>query len=166
VATASDQTLGQLTVSWLTKFIRQQLEQNPQAHLEQLGVDELTVEKTLLVADKVVFAQSLDFSFVGSQGKPAFTAGWAHFGSPYSNAGYIKRPDGWVELVGVIKSGTVGSAALTLPPGFRPASLKSLLTLSNGTTGRVDIGSDGTVTPLAPSSNLSVVLDGLHFKAA
>lgn len=166
MAGASDQSLGQLTVSWLTKFIRQQLEQNPQTHLEQLGVDELTVEKKLLVVDGVTFASALDFSFIGSQGKPAFAAGWVHFGSPYSNAGYLKRPDGWVELTGVIKSGTVGSAAFTLPPGFRPSSLKSLLTLSNGTTGRVDIGADGTVTPLAPSNTASVVLDGLHFKAA
>jgi hypothetical protein len=140
VAWASDQSLGTLTVSWLTKFIRQQLEQNPRTHLEQLGVDELTVEKTLLVADGSRSPRTLDFSFVGSQGKPAFAAGWVHYGSPYSNAGYIKRPDGWVELVGVIKNGTVGSAAFTLPPGFRPSSLKSLLTLSNGTTGRVDIG--------------------------
>lgn len=162
----ASQSLSQLDVAWLTKFIRQQLEQNPQSHLEQLGVDELTVEKKLLVVDGVTFATSLDFSFVGSQGKPPFAASWAHYGSPYSNAGYLKRPDGWVELTGVIKNGTVGSAAFTLPPGFRPSSLKSLLTLSNGTTGRVDIGADGTVTPLAPSSNLSVVLDGLHFKAA
>jgi hypothetical protein len=162
----AEQTLGTLTVSWLTKFIRQQLEQNPQTHLAQLGVDELTVEKKLLVADQVTFAQSLDFSYVGSQGKPAFTNSWAHYGSPYSNAGYIKRADGWVELVGVIKSGTVGSAAFTLPPGFRPATLKSILTLSNGAAGRVDVGSDGTVTPLSPSNNASVVLDGIYFKAA
>jgi hypothetical protein len=166
VATTSDQSLGQLTVSWLTRFLNQYFEQHPIEHLEQLGVDELTVEKTLLVVDKSTFAQSLDFSFVGSQGKPAFANAWTHYGSPYSNAGYIKRPDGWVEMTGVIKSGTVGSVAFTLPPGFRPTSLKSLLTLSNGTTGRVDIATDGTVTPLAPSSNLSVVLDGLHFKAA
>lgn len=162
----SDQSLGQLTVSWLTKFVKQQLEQAPTTHYTQMAVEELTVEKKLLVARDVVFAQSLDFNFVGSQGKPAFAAGWVNFGSPYSNAGYLKRPDGWVELVGVVKTGTVGSAAFTLPPGFRPTSLKSLLTLSNGTTGRVDIAADGTVTPLSPSSNASVVLDGLHFKAA
>jgi hypothetical protein len=29
----AEQTLGQLTVSWLTKFIRQQFEQNPITHI-------------------------------------------------------------------------------------------------------------------------------------
>ena len=166
MAGVSDQSLGSLTVSWLTKFIRQQLEQNPQTHVAQLGVDELTVEKKLLVVDKVTFAANLDFSYFGSQGKPAYANGWVNYGAPYSNGGYIKTADAWVELIGVIKSGSVGSSAATLPPGFRPATTKSFLTLSNGVAGRVDIDNGGVITPLSPSSNLSVVLDGIRFKAA
>lgn len=161
-----EQTLGELTVSWLTKFIRQQLDTFPIEFLEQLEVDELSVVKKLTVADRVAFSGFDVTHYIGSAGQPAFTNSWVNYGSPYSNAGYIMRPDGWVALIGVIKSGTLGSSAFTLPPGFRPSKLQSLLTLSNGAAGRVDIGADGTVTPISPSSNLSVVLDGLHFKAA
>jgi hypothetical protein len=163
---AFELTLEGLTVSWLTKFIRQQLEQFPVQSYTTLAADDLTVVNKLIVADQVEFSTSKVFRFVGSQGAPAFVNGWINYGSPYSNAGYLKSPDGWVRLVGVIKSGTVGSAAFTLPAGLHPATLKSLLTLSNGVAGRVDIGSDGSVTPLSPSNNASVVLDNLQFKAA
>jgi hypothetical protein len=162
----AEQKLGDLTVSWLTRFIRQQLDTFPIQFFNQLTVDELVVAKQLTVTDKVGFTAYGIVHNIGSTGSPAFANSWVNYGSPYSNAAYVMHPDGWVDLLGVIKTGTVGSAAFTLPPGFRPSSLKSLITLSNGTTGRVDIGSDGIVTPLAPSSNLSVVLDGLRFKAA
>ena len=162
----ADQKLGDLSVTWLTKFIRDQLERFPLDFYTKLAADELTVVNKLTVDDQVEFSKYTDIRFIGSAGQPAFTASWVNYGSPYSNAGYFARPDGWVELIGVIKSGTVGSAAFTLPPGFRPASLKSLGTMSAGVFGRVDIGTDGTVTPIAPSTNPSVVLDGLHFKIA
>lgn len=162
----ADQTLGNLTVTWLTKYIRQQLENSPITSFDAIKVGVLEVTQKLVVDKDLDFKTADTFKFIGSQGFPPFTNAWVNYGAPYSNAGYLKRADGWVELVGVVKSGTVGSSAFTLPPGYRPVSTKSRLTLSNGTTGRVDIGSDGTVTPLSPSSNLSVVLDGLHFKAA
>lgn len=162
----AEQTLGELTVTWLTKFLRDQLERFPIDFLPKLATDELVVVKKLTISDQIEFSQFKTIKFVGSQGQPAFANAWVNYGAPYSNAGFIKRPDGWVELVGVIKTGTVGSAAFTLPPGYRPASTKTLGTLSNGVFGRVDIGADGTVTPIAPSNNASVVLDGLHFKTA
>jgi hypothetical protein len=162
----ADQLLGQLTVTWLTKFIKDLFERYPIQFLTQLSVEELVVVKKLTVADQVNFNAFKTISYIGSAGKPSFTASWVNYGSPYSNAGYILEPGGWVTLVGVVKSGTVGSSAFTLPPGARPASLKSLPTMSNGVFGRVDIGSDGTVTPISPSNNASVVLDGLRFKTA
>jgi hypothetical protein len=161
----ADQSLGELTVSWLTKYLRDQLERFPPSFFNELQIDQLAVRK-LTVTDQVEFTSFLTPRVVGTVGQPAFANSWAHYGAPYSNASFIARPGGWVELIGVIKSGTVGSAAFTLPPGFRPISTKSLLTLSNGTTGRVDVGSDGTVTPISPSNNTSVVLDGIHFKIA
>lgn len=162
----ADQKLGDLTVSWLTKFLRDQFDRFPLEYLAKLLSDELVVAKKLTVADQVEFSQFKNIRFIGSQGQPAFVNSWVNYGAPYSNAGFIKRPDGWVELIGVIKSGTVGSAAWTLPPGYRPAASKALGTLSNGVFGRVDVGADGTVTPMSPSNNASVVLDGLHFKLA
>lgn len=160
-----DQPTG-LDISWLTRFIRQQLASFPIDFLPNLGVEELIVEKKLTVVDQIEFRGFNYGHFIGTMDQPPFTSSWVNYGAPYSNAGYQKDPNGWVRFVGVIKSGTVGSAAFTLPPGFRPVSAKALLTLSNGTTGRVDIGTDGTVTPVSPSNNASVVLDGLHFKAA
>jgi hypothetical protein len=162
----ADQKLGDLTVNWLTKFIRDLLERYPVQFLTQLSVEELDVVTKLSVVDQVDFLAYKTISYIGSAGKPAFTNSWVSYGAPYSNAGYVRTPDGWVELIGVIKTGTVGSAAFTLPPGVRPATSKPLGTLSNGVFGRVDIGSDGTVTPVSPSNNASVVLDGLRFKIA
>jgi hypothetical protein len=162
----ADQSLGELTVGWLTRYLRDLQERYPTSFLPQLTVEELVVSKKITIGDQVDFLAFATPKVIATVGQPAFANSWAHYGAPYSNASYIKRPGGWVELIGVIKSGTVGSAAFTLPPGYRPISTKSLLTLSNGTTGRVDIGSDGTVTPIAPSNNTSVVLDGLHFKIA
>jgi hypothetical protein len=161
----ADQSLSELTVSWLTKYLRDQLERFPPSNFNALQVEEL-VAKKLTVIDQVEFSAFLNAKVVGTVGQPAFANGWVNYGAPYSNASFIKRPDRWVSLIGAIKSGTVGSVAFTLPPGFRPISSKPLLTLSNGTTGRVDIGSDGTVTPISPSNNTSVVLDNLHFKIA
>jgi len=161
-----EQKLGDLTVTWLTKFITDRLERYPIDFLLKLVADELVVMKKLTVAEKVEFLNHSTFSFVGSTGKPAFANSWVNYGAPYSNAGYLKDSDGWVRLVGVIKTGTVGSTAFTLPPGFRPVASKALSTMSNAVFGRVDIGSDGTVKPVSPSNNASVVLDNLMFKAA
>jgi hypothetical protein len=164
----AEQTLQGLTVSWLTKFIRQQFETNPISFVPQFGADELTAKTKLTVGDRVIFAAYNKAHYIGSQGSPAFTNSWAHYGAPYANAGYLMRPDGWVELLGMIKNGTVGSSAFTLPPGWRPSTTKTLAVFSGSANsiGRVDIGSDGTVTPVSPSSNTSVSLDGLHFKVS
>jgi len=161
-----EQKLGDLTVVWLTKFIRDLLERYPQQFLTQLSVEDLGVVKKLIVEDRVDFLAYKTISYIGSAGKPAFDNLWVNYGAPYSNAGYVRTPDGWVALVGVIKTGTVGASAFTLPPGLRPAASKPLPTLSNSVFGRVDVGSDGTVTPVSPSSNASVVLDGIRFKTA
>jgi len=160
------QTLAGFTIDWLTRFLRQQQELYPVQFTPTFEADDLTANKKLTVSDLVEFTAYQDWRFVGSQGQPAFTAGWVNYGNPYANASFLLGPDGFVSLHGVIKSGTVGSVAFTLPPGYRPAALHSLLTLSNGAAGRVDIDTTGTVTPISPSSNASVVLDGLRFKAA
>lgn len=157
---------GGIDISWLTKFIRKQLEDFPNQFFPQLSTEELVVEKKLTVLDQVEFKAYADWRFVGGAGQPAFAASWVNYGAPYANASFVKLPDGFVQLHGVIKSGTVGSAAFTLPPGYRPSAPVPFVVLSNGAAGRVDVGADGTVTPLAPSTNTSVVLDQIRFKAA
>lgn len=155
-----------IDMTWLTKFIRKQLEDFPQQFFPQLAVEELLVEKKLTVVDQVEFTAYRDWRFVGVTGQPAFTNSWTNFGAPYANASFMLIPDGFVQLHGTIKSGTVGSAAFTLPPGFRPSAPIPYAVVSNGVFGRVDVSNDGTVTPLSPSSNTSVVLDQIRFKAA
>jgi hypothetical protein len=149
----------------LTKIIKQYLEQNPVTKLPSLSVETLTVSDVLVVSDQVKFAKSLQWRFVGSQGQPPFEHSWVNYGAPYSNAAFMMLPDGFVQLHGMIKSGTLSSSAFTLPPGFRPAAAHEFLVFSNGSTGRITVGSDGTVTPVSPASNLSVSLEQVRFKA-
>lgn len=164
-----DSNIANWNVSTLTKFIRDVLLREPQRFAQALTVEELTVVRQLTVSDEVEFAASSDFRVVGNTGQPAFANSWTHYGAPYSKAAYIKLPDGFVLLTGVIKSGTVGSPAFTLPPGFRPAVAPGpfiVYSQNANSVGRVDIGTDGTVTPVAPSANAAVSLEGIRFKAA
>lgn len=82
---------------------------------------------------------------------PTFANSWVNYGAPYQAARYTKV-NGIVYLEGVIKSGVVGSAAFTLPAGFRPAAAIILPTQSSSGSnglGRIDITSAGVVTPTA-----------------
>jgi hypothetical protein len=150
----------------LTKYIKQFLELNPVTNFQALNVDTLTVKDLLVVADQAKFAKSQDWRFFGSQGQPVYEHGWVNFGAPYANGAFVMTPDGFVQGHGMIKSGTLGSSALTFPPGFRPAAAHEFIVFSNGTAGRVTVLTDGTLTPVSPSSNLSVSLDQIRFKAA
>lgn len=94
---------------------------------------------------------------------PTLTNSWANYGSGYANAGYYLGADGRVYLRGLIRNGSVGSAAFTLPPGMRPSARLLLGTVSNGVVGRVDITAAGEVLPSSPSTNGWVALDGLSF---
>jgi hypothetical protein len=91
-----------------------------------------------------------------------FTNSWTHFTG--RTARYRKTSEGFVYLDGALASGTVGSAAFTLPAGFRPASTLVFTVYTFGTIGRVDVSSAGVVTPTTPSSNILVSL-GLWFYA-
>jgi hypothetical protein len=165
VAVAGEQTLGDLTVTWLTRFIAQQLQLFPTTQLETFQAEELTVINKLTVKDLVDFQGYKTLRFIGASGQAPFANSWVNYGAPYANASFLLGPDQFVRLHGTIKNGTLGSAAFTLPPLYRPAATIPFGVLSNGVFGRVDVGSDGTVTPIAPSSNLSVVLDQIIFQA-
>jgi hypothetical protein len=159
-------TIGDWTVTLLTKFLEDWFRNHPLPPITQLRVDSLEVHDDLTVHDQVTF-EGLDLHVIGNTGEPAFANSWTFYGAPYSKAAYIRTPDGWVRLTGVIKLGTVGSSAFTLPPGYRPAVAPGpFAVVSNGVFGRVDVGTDGTVTPISPSNNTSVSLEGITFKAA
>lgn len=95
----------------------------------------------------------------------AFTNSWVNYGSGYTSAAYWKDPFGMVHIEGLIKSGSVGSAAFTLPLGYRPATNLVFGVESNGAHGRLDVNTSGTVVPSSPSNNAWVQLDGINFYA-
>jgi len=157
-------TIGDWTITQLVKFIKDILENQPPRNLPTAVVGDAEVTKSLTLKGNLVLPNA-DFQIVGEAGQPPFMNGWVSWDSPYNPVGFWKDALGFVHLRGVLKSGTVGSAAFTLPPGMRPAlSVGPLAVLSNGALGRVDIGADGTVTPQSPSNNTYVVLDGIHFR--
>lgn len=58
---------------------------------------------------------------VGAGGEPAFTNGWANRGGGYCVTRFMKDPAGIVRIEGTLITGTTGTAAFTLPVGYRPA---------------------------------------------
>lgn len=160
------ETIGGWTVTQFTKFLKNYLDTQPPRSMPGVVVGDLRVTGTIDASKATIsWPGPADFIVVGTNGAPTFTNGWLSWGAPYYPVGYWLDPAGFVHLRDTLKSGTVGSAAFTLPPGYRPASaIGPLIVFSNGAAGRVDIGTDGTVTPSSPSSNVNVVLDGISFR--
>lgn len=155
-------------VTILTKFLEDWFRNHPLPPIQAFSVDTLKVNSLLDVVNKIQF-DALNIHVVGNTGEAAYQNAWTFYGAPYSKAAYVKTPDGWVRLFGVIKNGTVGSPAFFLPPGYRPdpdALPGPFAVDSNGAFGRVDIDPNGAVTPKLPSSNTSVSLEGITFLAS
>jgi hypothetical protein len=160
-------TLKDWTESRLVKFLRDYFDSQPPSYLPTLRSDTLSVVRLLTIEDQITFTKATQWRKIGGSGEPAFQNSWVSWGSPYAPPGFWKDPLGFVILRGVIKSGTVGSVAFTLPPGCRPEyDLGPLPVFSNAAFGRLDIKADGTVTPITPSSNVNLTLDNIRFKAA
>lgn len=90
-----------------------------------------------------------------------FLNGWVNYGGAYQNVQYAVDSNGFVFVRGVMSSGTLGSSAFNLPVGKRPLNT---LIYSAPTANRVEIGSDGNVTPIA-GTNTRVTLGFLTFAA-
>lgn len=104
---------------------------------------------------------------------PTLTNSWANYNTAhnggvqtYNNAGYYLGPDGIVHLRGLISDGTAGQPCFTLPVGYRPDRINLMPAVYNPGAGlgvtRVDVASDGTVTPQVTTTYLS--LDGISFR--
>jgi hypothetical protein len=90
---------------------------------------------------------------------------WAHHASGREPQ-YAIDTLGFVHLRGLIKDGTVGSDAFTLPTGYRPAERERFAIVADSAFGRLDVLDTGGVRPLSPSSNTWVSLDGIIFEVA
>jgi hypothetical protein len=99
---------------------------------------------------------------VGAAGKPAFQNSWANVAAV---AAYYKDSLGTVHLKGLIASGTVGTAAFTLPTGYRPSEQLEFVTMASGaaTLCRCIVNTDGTVVPYVSNANHSIT--GISFRA-
>lgn len=161
-----DPNIASWSISTLTKFIRDVFKNEPITFSQGLTVEDLTVARKLDVKSTATFAAAGKWHVVGNTGEPALQNSWAHYGSPYAKAAYLKDVSGFVRFTGIVASGTIGSAAFTLPPGFRPATDEIFVAISNNAVGRLDVNTDGTVVPQSPSTNTWVSLSGVQFKAA
>lgn len=163
-------TIGEWTPTQLIKFVRDLNEQQPTTYLRTLRVDALEAATSLTLNGTLSFPKVLAYSRIGGAGQPAFTNSWVNYNTGgHPDAMYWKDPLGFIHLKGAIKNGTVGSSAFTLPPGYRPPEYMSFPTLSGASLatasiGRVDINTDGTVTPQTAAANGYVGLNGIYFR--
>lgn len=82
-----------------------------------------------------------------------FQNSWTNVGSGYQDARYCKV-GGVVYVEGLIKSGTIGLAAFTLPVGFRPAArIIYAVPVYNDVHGRADVTAAGEILPMTTGAN-------------
>ena len=92
---------------------------------------------------------------------PTLTNSWVNAGGTNASASYRKNErSGNVELKGFIVNGVVGSAAFTLPVGYRPYEKRWFQVLG----GVVYVNTNGDVVPDAPTVN-QASLDNIQFVA-
>lgn len=94
---------------------------------------------------------------------PSTQNGWA----VYFGTAYWKTQDGTVFLRGLIRNGTLGAAAFTLPAGCRPIGTNQVFYqgVNKATLIRVDVNTDGTVVISATEGTYTgwVSLNGIYF---
>lgn len=98
----------------------------------------------------------------------SFENSWVNFGGSETDVAYRKDASGVVHLRGMMKNGTIGLTAFTLPPLFRPAANESFITYSTAAAARLEILPDGSVVPgpTAPTGGAtSFSLGGVTFAA-
>jgi hypothetical protein len=159
-------TIANWTPTLLQKWLRDVLQTQPPDFLPNLKAENVTVTEELKLKGKLTVVGGADFRKIGGGGNPAFEHSWVNYDAGWQVAGFWRDPFEFVHLRGLIKSGTVGLAAFTLPPGYRPTLSEPFAVDSNSAHGRVDVLADGTVIPQAPSSNTYVSLSGIKFRTS
>ena len=90
-----------------------------------------------------------------------YTNSWVDFGAGQTAVGF-RLIGTRVVLRGTMKSGTINTAAFTLPVGYRPPAGLNFPAVSNALFGSIVIASTGVVTP-ATGSNVWFSLDNISF---
>lgn len=104
-----------------------------------------------------------------------FTNGWVNYAAPYGPLRWRKLSSGLVLLEGLIQSGTLGSTAITLPVGWRPApqadgSYRDYIFICASAAGsapgeNVRLDSGGALRPAGTGSNTWIDLSAIRFLA-
>jgi len=94
----------------------------------------------------------------------AFSGTWVNYGATRNAAGYYLDDVGDVCLQGVIKDGTINTAAFTLPAGLRPDKAVEHIVNANGAAGFLHIDTAGVVTPISGDPS-KFSLEGVRFRA-
>lgn len=157
--------LDDLTPAKLARIIEDVVNKTRPQVPTNMTVEGLLVTRLLTIEDEIAFTKDANFHIVGGTGESAFANSWTNFGGSFELAGYWKDPFGIVHLRGMVAGGAVNSNALTLPPGYRPAAEELFAVTSNNLFGQVGVLANGQVIPFSPSTNTSVSLSGITFKA-
>jgi phage minor structural protein len=92
--------------------------------------------------------------------------GWLNYMGGYHYASYWKDKNGVVHITGVIKNGSVGYAAFTLPAGYRPTGREIFRCICAGDqTARIDVDTNGNVIIMSCPNTGWLSLAGISFKA-
>jgi hypothetical protein len=158
--------LAQLDPSTLSRIIEDVVARVRPQLPSNITVEELVVRRLLTVSDEVEFTAKPNYYNVGTTAAAAFANSWVNYGGGFAPAAYWKDPLGFVHLRGLIKDGTVGSAAFQLPPGLRPSVVVLAPVISADALGRIEVRTNGDVVPMSPSVNTWVSLDTINFKTA
>ena len=98
----------------------------------------------------------------GIKSVTSFSNSWVNYGGTYESAKY-KKVGKTVQLQGLIKNGTSGKTAFTLPSGYRPSYTKIFASVCPSGFAEVRVDSSGNVIPYCDDANGYVCLDGISF---
>jgi hypothetical protein len=132
------------------------------------GTAAATVVSGAAAGGTAVQPSGLDATAIGWTAT-SFVNSWANVGFGYATGGYMKDALSVVHLKGRITGGANGSAAFTLPAGYRPSQI--LFLIAYGNNGAIDspvlvtINTSGTVVPaiFAAGASTDISLTGLSF---
>lgn len=128
----------------------------------ELGLNPSGADATVAASISLLRAAAVPGAWTAVLGGIGFTNGWVNFDAGHP-AQYRKIGDE-VELRGLIKTGTVGTGAFTLPAGFRPFQTDDTFPVaSNGAYGQVTVFATGVVQIGNPASNVYAYLSGIRF---
>lgn len=91
-----------------------------------------------------------------------FANGWQDYTTDFRQAQY-RHVGEYVELRGLIRSGTINATAFTLPPWARPKAAEIFTSASYNTVGTVFVNPSGAIVP-ATGSNVYMSLSGIRFE--